>query len=157
MYVLYFLYNIWDILTSWHVLFYLCTQDDGIPPGHAGGSQLSKLFASHNHAMPPPPSSGDPSNLLMQVLGVNRNSQLNRTNQSVPQHKSMVVGNKIPANALTLDEVLAKENINVTGAAKGDEGDQSAFKKLLAIVQQQSPDGGMTSAINPVLVSVVNY
>ena len=105
--------------------------------------------------MPPPPSSsGDPSNLLMQVLGVNQDNQLSRAG---PHHKSMVVGNKIPANALTLDEVLAKENINVTDAATGDEGDQSAFKKLLAIVQQQSPDGGMTSAINPVLVSVVNY
>ena len=61
----------------------------------------------------------------MQVLGVQRNDQRNICQESV--EKSLVVSNK-PENALTLDEVLAKENISVSG---DDQGDQSAFQKLL--------------------------
>ena len=87
---------------------------------HSEGSQLSKLFCVHL-----PKYSGqehtqftsDPSNLLMQVLGIQRDGQVN----SCQSQKSLVVGNK-PANALTLDEVLAKENISVSG---DDQWDQS--------------------------------
>ena len=53
-----------------------------------------------------------------------------------------MVGNK-PANALILDEVLAKENIRVSG---DDQGDQSAFKKLLATIQQQQSPGELPSS-----------
>ena len=60
-----------------------------------------------------------------------------------------MVGNK-PANALTLDEVLAKENISVSG---DDQGDQSAFKKLLATIQQQQSPGELSSS-HCVMVSV---
>ena len=76
------------------------------PTSHSEGSQLSKLFGAHS-----PIHSGqqhtqftsDPSNLLMQVLGVQRDDQMNSCQESA--QKSLVVGNK-PANALTLDEVL---------------------------------------------------
>ena len=92
---------------------------------------LSKLFGAHL-----PKHSGqeqftsDPSNLLMQVLGVQRDGQVSSCQES--SQKSLVVGNK-PANALTLDEVLAKEN----SVSDDDQGDQSAFKKFLATIQQQ--------------------
>ena len=99
---------------------------------HPEGSQLSKLFGTY----PPKHSQqqraqfpNDPSNLLMQVLGVQRDGQMNSYRE--PSQKSLVVGSK-PANALTLDEVLAKENISVSGE---DQGDQSAFKKFLASIQ----------------------
>ena len=65
----------------------------------------------------------------MQVLGVQRDGQTNSYQE--PSQKSLVVGNN-PANALTLDEVLAKENISVSSE---DQGDQSAFKKFLASKQ----------------------
>ena len=116
---------------------------------HSEGSQLSKLFSgnlpkrSGQHAQ----FTGDPSNLLMQVLGVQRDDQRNSCQESV--EKSLVVGNK-PANALTLDEVLAKENISVSG---DDQGDQSAFKKLLATIQQQQSPGELSSS-HCVMVSV---
>ena len=116
---------------------------------HSEGSQLSKLFSANlpkrsgQHAQ----FSGDPSNLLMQVLGVQRDDQRNSCQESV--EKSLVVGNK-PANALTLDEVLAKENISVSG---DDQGDQSAFKKLLATIQQQQSPVELSSS-HCVMVSV---
>ena len=117
---------------------------------HSEGSQLSKLFGAHL-----PKHSGqeqftsDPSNLLMQVLGVQRDGQVNSCQES--SQKSLVVGNK-PANALTLDEVLAKENISVSG---DDQGDQSAFKKFLATIQQQQSPGDLPSS-NSVMVSACN-
>ena len=122
-------------------------QQSSIP---SEGSQLSKLFGTYS-----PKHSGqqhvqftsDPSNLLMQVLGVQRNDQSNSYQESV--QKSLVVGKK-PANALTLDEVLAKENISVSG---DDQGDQSAFKKLLASMQQQQSPGELPSS-NRAMVSV---
>jgi len=117
---------------------------------HSEGSQLSKLFGAHlpkhsgqQHAQ----FTSDPSNLLMQVLGVQRDDQMNSCQESV--QKSLVVGNK-PANALTLDEVLAKENISVSG---DDQGDQSAFKRLLASIQQQQTPEELPSS-NCVMVSV---
>ena len=60
-----------------------------------------------------------------------------------------MVGNK-PASALTLDEVLAKENISISG---DDQGDQSAFKKFLATIQQQQSPGKLSSS-NCVMVNV---
>ena len=120
---------------------------------HPEGSQLSKLFGTY------PPKHlqqqraqfpNDPSNLLMQVLGVQRDGQMNSYQE--PSQKSLVVGNK-PANALTLDEVLAKENISVTGE---DQGDQSAFKKFLASIQQQQPHDNLSSP-NSVMVSVTQF
>ena len=60
-----------------------------------------------------------------------------------------MVGKK-PANALTLDEVLAKENIGVSG---DDQRDQSAFKKLLASMQQQQSPGELPSS-SSAMVSV---
>ena len=116
---------------------------------HSEGSQLSKLFSANlpkcsgQHAQ----FTGDPSNLLMQVLGVQRDDQRNSCQESV--EKSLEVGNK-PGNALTLDEVLAKENISVSG---DDQGDQSAFKKLIATIQQQQSPGELPSA-HCVMVSV---
>ena len=116
---------------------------------HSEGSQLSKLFnvnlpkRSGQHAQ----FTGDPSNVLMQVLGVQRDNQRNSCQESV--EKSLVVGNK-PANALILDEVLAKENISVSG---DDQGDQSAFKKLQATIQQQQSPGELPSS-HCVMVSV---
>ena len=117
---------------------------------HSEGSQLSKLFGTYSakhsgqqHVQ----FTSDPSNLLMQVLGVQRDDQMNSCQQSI--EKSLVVGNK-PANALTLDEVLAKENISVSG---DDQGDQSAFKKLLASIQQQQSPGDLPSS-NSLMVRV---
>ena len=63
-----------------------------------------------------------------------------------------MVGNK-PVNALTLNEVLAKENISVSGE---DQRDQSAFKKLLASIQQQQPHDNLSSS-NSVMVSVTQF
>ena len=109
---------------------------------------MSKLFGAYL-----PKHSGqehtqfisDPSNLLMQVLGVQRDGQVN----SCQSQKSLVVGNK-PVNALTLDEVLAKKNISVSG---DDQWDQSDFKKFLASIQQQQSPGELLSS-NSVMVSV---
>ena len=81
------------------------------------------------------------------MLGVQRDDQRNSCQESV--EKSLVVGNK-PANALTLDEVLAKEHISVSG---DDQGDQSAFKKFLATIQQQQSPGELPSS-NCVMVSI---
>ena len=92
----------------------------------------------------------DPSNLLMQVLGVQWDDQMNSYQE--PSQKSLVVGNK-PANALILDKVLAKENISVSGE---DQGDQSAFKKLLASIQQQQPHDNLSS-LNSVMVSKTQF
>ena len=121
---------------------------------HPEGSQLSKPFSRY----PPKHSQqqraqfpNDPSNLLMQVLGVQWDGQLNSYQE--PSQKSLVVGNK-PANALTLDEVLAKENISVSG--EDDQGDQSAYKKLLASIQQQQPYDNLSSS-NSVIVSVTQF
>ena len=117
---------------------------------HSEGSQLSKLFSTNlpkcsgHHA----PITGHPSNLLMQVLGIQRHDQRNSFQESV--EKSLVVGNK-PANALTLDEVLAKENISFSG---DDQGDQSAFKKLLPTIQQQQQSPGELPSSYCVMVSV---
>ena len=75
---------------------------------------MSKLFSANlpkrsgQHAQ----FTGDPSNLLMKMLGVQRGDQRNSCQESV--EKYLVGGNK-PANALTLDKVLAKENISVSG------------------------------------------
>ena len=120
---------------------------------HPEGSQLSKLFGT----CPPKHSlqqraqfPNDPSNLLMQVLGVQRDGQMKSYQE--PSQKSLVVGNK-PANALTLDEVLAKENISVSGE---DQGDQSAFKKLFVSIQQQQPHDNLSSS-NSVIVSVTQF
>ena len=116
---------------------------------HSEGSQLSKLFGAHlpkHSGQEHTQFTSDPSNLLMQVLGVQRDGQVN----SCQSHKSLVVGTK-PANALTLDEVLAKENISVSG---DDQGDQSAFKKFLASIQEQQSPGDMPSS-NSVMVSVM--
>ena len=55
-------------------------------------------------------------------MRVQQDDQRNSCQESV--EKCLVVGNK-PENALTLDEVLAKENISVSG---DDQGDPSAFK-----------------------------
>ena len=116
---------------------------------HSEGSQLSKLFSTNlpKRSGPHAQFTGDPNNLLMQVLGVQRDDQKNSYQESV--QKSLVVGNK-PANALTLDEVLAKENISVSG---DDQGDQSAFKKFLATIQRQQSPGELPSS-NCVMVSV---
>ena len=117
---------------------------------HSEGSQLSKLFGAYlpeHSEQQRAQFTSDPSNLLMQVLGVQRDGQRNSCQQS--SQKSLVVGNK-PANALTLDEVLAKENISVSG---DDQGDQSAFKKLLASIQQQQSPEVLPSS-NSVMVSV---
>ena len=73
---------------------------------HSEGSQLSKLFGAHlpkHSGQEHTQFTSDPSNLLMQVLGVQRDGQVN----SCQSQKSLVVGNK-PANALTLDEVWLK-------------------------------------------------
>ena len=117
---------------------------------HSEGSQLSKLFGAHlpkHSGQEHSQFTSDPSNLLMQVLGVQRDGQVNSCRES--SQKSLVVGNK-PANALTLDEVLAKENISVSG---DDQGDQSAFKKFLASIQQQQSPGDLPTS-NSVMVSV---
>ena len=116
---------------------------------HSEGSQLSKLFGAHlpkHSGQEHTQFTSDPSNLFMQVLGVQRDGQVN----SCESQKSLVVGNK-PANALTLDEVLAKENISVSG---DDQGDQSAFKKFLASIQEQQSPGDLSSS-NSVMVSVM--
>ena len=120
------------------------------PTSHSEGSQLSKLFSAHSPIHPGQQHTqftSDPSNLLMQVLGVQRDDEMNSCQESV--QKCLVVGKK-PANALTLDEVLAKDNISVSG---DDEGDQSAFKKLLASIQQQHSPGDLPPS-NCVMVSV---
>ena len=115
---------------------------------HSEGSQLSKLFLAYlpkHSGQEHTQFTSDPSNLLMQVLGVQRDGQVN----SCQLQKSLVVGNK-PANALTLDEVLAKENISVSG---DDQGYQSAFKKFLAFIQQQQSPVELLSS-NSVMVRV---
>ena len=99
---------------------------------HPEGSQLSKLLGTyppkHSQQQQRAQFPNDPSNLLMQVLGVQRDGQIHSYQE--PSQKFLVVGNK-PANALTLDEVLAKENIS---ASDEDQGDQSAVKKFLVSI-----------------------
>ena len=68
----------------------------------------------------------------MQVLGVQRDDQRNSCQESV--EKSLWSVTSRP-NALTLDEVLAKENISVSG---DDQGDQSAFKNYWLLYNNNS-------------------